>query len=96
MEDINNNEPLKKANEVLNEISDDEYEQELAFKRKLYLMDKKAIRESGYDKGLADGIEQGTIQEKIKVAEKMLEEKVSIETIIKCTGLTEEEIEKLK
>ncbi len=88
MEDMKDNEPLKKANKVLEEISDDEHEQELAFQRLMYEMDKKAIRAAGYDKGVEDGI--------IEVAKKMLQQGISIETIVECTGLKKEEIEKLK
>ena len=44
-----------------------------------------------YSKGVDDGIEE----EKIQIAKKMLKEKVSIEFIIKVTGLSKEEVEQL-
>ena len=36
------------------------------------------------------------LTKKLDIARNMLEEKISIETIIKCTGLTKEEIEKIQ
>ena len=41
------------------------------------------------------GIQKGAKQKQIEIAKKMLENKMDIETIIKITGLTKEEIEKL-
>ena len=38
---------------------------------------------------------EGAKQKQIEIAKKMLENKMDIETIIKITGLTKEEIEKL-
>ena len=92
MEDVNNNEALKKAKEVLDEISGDKREEELAFQRLMYKMDIEATEAAGYDRG----IEQGVAMEKLEIARNLLEEKISIETIIKCTGLTKEEIEKMQ
>ena len=88
MSEIENNEALKNAKKLLEEISQSEYEQELAFKRDLYLMDKEAIKAAGYDKG--------TQEEKIKIAKKLLKENIDISVIMKVTELTEEEIKDLK
>ena len=100
MEDMNNNEPLEKANKVLNEISDNEHEQELAFQRLMYKMDQKAVEAAGYDKGLEEGIHKGKIEgekeKSIKVAKTMLKKGIPVEVIIECTELTKEEIERLK
>ena len=41
------------------------------------------------------GMQKGAKQKQIEIAKKMLENKMDIETIIKITGLTKEEIEKL-
>lgn len=95
MEDMNNNESLKKAKEELNKISEDEREEELAFQRLIYKMDQEACEALGYDRGLKAGEEKGKDEEKIEIAKNMLEQNISIETIIKCTGLTKEELEKL-
>ncbi len=112
MREVEENEGLKEAQELLEQISLDEHEQELAFKRELYEMDKKAIKAAGYYEGLEEGIQQGTKEgikkgieqgkiegekeKAIKIAKNMYKKGISIETIIECTGLTKEEIEKLK
>lgn len=46
--------------------------------------------------GIEQGIEQGEKIEKIKIAKKMLDKKIDIETIIETTGLSEEEIKKIQ
>ncbi len=51
--------------------------------------------EKGLKKGIEQGIEQGSKQEKIEIAKKMLEDEVPLETILKYTNLTKEEIEDL-
>lgn len=42
------------------------------------------------------GVEHGSKEQSVKIARKMLEENLDIEIIVKTTGLTKEEIEKLK
>lgn len=96
MNDIEKNEALKKAKEILEEISSDEKERELAFRRKLAIMDQKALRASGYDEGHAIGKKEGKIEGKKEDAKQMLKEGLDIELIIKITGLTKDEIAKLK
>ena len=104
MSEVKKNESLKKAHEVLNEISDDEREEELAFQRLMYIMDKKAIEAAGFDKGEKVGMEKGIQEgvkkdkksEKIKIAKVLLNKRVDIDIISESTGLTKEEIEKLK
>ena len=59
MKDINDNEPLKEAKELLKRLSRDEREEELAFQRLMYVMDQKAIEASGYDKGEKIGYDRG-------------------------------------
>ena len=78
------NEGLKEANEKLNGLSEDEKMQRIAWWRQKAIMDEKAI----YSKGVQE--------EKEEIARKMLEEKMDIILISKLTGLTKEEIEKLK
>ena len=99
----NADESIKKAKEVLDEISEDEHEQYLAHLREKYIFERQGIEEAGFDKGMAKGIEQGIEkgiekgieQEKRMLAKKMKEDNVDIKKIIKYTGLTKEEIEKL-
>ena len=91
---------IKKAKEVLEEISKDKRERYLAELREKYILDQKAIEDAGYDKGLRDGlsrgISQGQKEEKKKIAKNLLQLNMSIEQIEEATGLTKEEIEKLK
>ena len=86
-----NNKAVKKAKEVLEEISQDERERYLAELRQKYIMDQKAMIDAGYDKGL----EQGEKNKAIEIARKMRKEKISIEQIVRITGLTEREIKEL-
>ena len=94
-----NNKAIKKAKEVLEQISQDEHERYLAELREKYIMDQKAIADAGYDKGLArgreEGIKYGEKNKSLEIAKKMKEENISMEQIEKITGLTKEEIENL-
>ena len=81
------NKELKKAKEVLEEISQDEHERYLAELRQKYIMDQKAIAGAGYDKGIQD--------EKQNIAKKLKEKGMSIGEIEEITGLVKEEIEKI-
>ncbi len=93
------NENLKEAVEKLDRISEDEKMQRIIELREKAIRDEHAI----YAKGVDDGIEKGIIEGKnkgakekeLQIAKNMLKEKASIEFIIKVTGLTKEEIEKL-
>ena len=87
----NADESIKKAKEVLDEISEDEHEQYLAHLREKYIFERQGIEEAGFDKGVIEG----SRKEKCEIAKKMKENNIDIEIIIKCTGLTKEEIEKL-
>ena len=86
------NKEIKKAKNILEEISQDEREIYLAELREKYIMDQKAIEGAGYDKGVKVGIERGIE----KVAKNMIKNKIDINIIIETTGLTKEEIENLK
>ena len=88
MEDEN----INKAKKVLETISQDERERRLTELREKYRMDQHAIMLAGYDKGLKEGIEQ----EKQQVAKKLLEMNLPLKQIIEVTGLSKEEIEKIK
>ena len=98
------NKEIKKAKEVLEEISQDEREIYLAELREKYIMDQKAIEDAGYDKGLKAGITQG-IKQGIKsgisqtqkdIVKKMLNEKFDKNIIHKITGLSIEEINNIE
>ncbi len=94
---------IQKARKILNEISQDKYEREMAELRLKYIMEMKSQEKYGYDQGYECGIEQGieqginkgTKQTKIEIAKKMKTQKIDIDLIISITELTKEEIEKL-
>ena len=87
----NADESIKKAKEVLDEISEDEHEQYLAHLREKYIFERKGIEEAGFDKGLA----QGAKSKQIEIAKKMKAKNMKIDEIAEITDLTKEEIEKL-
>ncbi len=86
------NKNLKEAVEKLDRISEDEKMQRIIELREKAIRDEHAI----YAKGLDDGVEKGAREKQIEIAKSMLKENMDIEIIIKITGLTKEEIEKLK
>ncbi len=102
--EMGDNKEIKKAKEVLEEISKDKREIYLAELREKYILDQKAIEDAGYDMGLKDGmtqgishgLAQGRLEEKKKIAKNLLKLNISIEQIEEVTGLTKEEIKKLK
>ena len=97
------NEKVKKAEEELEYLSGDEAERRIAYLRETAEIDRKFAmtaardqgREEGRAEGIAEGKSEGRAEEKIDVAKKMLAEKMDINLIIKITGLTKDEIEKL-
>ena len=98
----NADESIKKAKEVLDEISEDEHEQYLAHLREKYIFERQGIEEAGFDKGLAQGLAKGLakgLAEKKQsleaVAKKLKAKNMKIGEISEITGLTKEEIEKL-
>ena len=78
------NEDIKKAKEELDDISKDRLLRRMALKAEMERMDN--------EQRMYEAKKQG----KIEVAKKMLEEKLEVEMIAKVTGLTKEEILKLK
>jgi predicted transposase/invertase (TIGR01784 family) len=114
MEDwiMSENENIKKAKEELDKISQDKHERWLAEMREKAIKDEIALRKTGYNegieegikrgmeegikKGLEEGVKKGSNDEKIEIAKNMLKENIEIDTIIKVTKLTKEEIAKLK
>ncbi len=85
------NEKVKKAEEELEYLSGDEAERRIAYLRETAEIDRKFAMTAARDQGRAEG----KIEEKIETAKKMLAEEMDINLIIKITGLTKDEIEKL-
>lgn len=95
----NMGEDIKAAKKVLEQISQDDREREKAYLRDKYIRDWNSTINEGFEQGLAEGKAEGRAegerQQAMKTAKIMLEEGSDIEFIVKCTGLTKEEIEKL-
>ena len=85
------NKNMKQAKEKLNTLSADEEMRILAELREKAILDERSLKEGYYNDGIKVGIEQTNKEN----AKKMKEEGINIETIIKITNLTKEEIEKL-
>ena len=83
---------ISKAKENLEKLSEDEHERYLADLREKYIRDQYSIEAYGYDRGKNEGEKERTIS----IAKKMLEQKIDMEVIKKCTGLDKEELENLK
>ena len=79
---------LKEAVEKLEVISGDEKMRRIAELRLKYILDRNA--------DIRTGIEQGKQLEKLEIIKNLIELKMPIEQIAKATGLSKEEIEKLK
>ena len=88
---MKNNESMKKAKEKLNTMSEDETIRRLAELREKAILDELEVKAYSYKKGKNDGIEQNNKE----IAKKMKEENIDLSIILKITGLTKEEIEKL-
>ena len=56
---------------------------------------KKQGMKQGLELGKKQGIEHGKKEEKLKIAKNMLNDNIDVDTIIKYTGLSKEEIQKL-
>ena len=91
---------IKKAEEELEYLSGD------AKLRRIAELKEKALRDEatmiivgmreGLEKGIEKGLEKGRKQTQYDIAKNMLSENVDIDTIIRFTGLSEEEITSLK
>ena len=105
---LDKNEAIKEAKKVYDELMADEHERTLIKLREKYIRDYNTIKEDGYnngyndgkDAGLTQGLERGQKQgeqkKTIEIAKKMLKENVDVDFIVKMTGLSKEELEKLK
>ena len=78
---------LKKANEELEKLKQDEINSWYALRRQGAVVDEK-LR-------LSYATRKGIEQEKIEIAKKMIKQGIDIKNIIICTGLSKDEVEKL-
>ena len=95
-----NDEVLKQAKTELYRLSMDSEERERYNMREKAIYDEISALENaekkGIEQGLQQGLEEGAKQEKIDIAKKALSSGLDIKTVSEITGLSENEIEKLK
>jgi predicted transposase/invertase (TIGR01784 family) len=108
MEMKKKNEDIAEALWKLEDISEDKKLRRMAQLKERWERDERSAREYFEEKGLLEGREQGLKEgmkagkkagkreEQIKIAKEMIKNKINIEIISECTGLTKEEIEELK
>ena len=98
------NKDINKAIAELEQVSGNERLRRIAELKEKYIRDEQAsieyAQDEGYKHGKEDGIAEGEARGKAKgkteIAKKMLKKCMKIEDIIELTGLSQEEIEKLK
>ena len=88
-------EALKKAREILEDMSKDEHERYIASLREKYILDQNSIRETGIEEGIKQEIKQGIEKRNTEMILKMKSMNMKIEQIAEITGLTKDEIEKI-
>ena len=93
---MDKNEAIKEAKKVYDELMADEHERTLIKLREKYIRDYNTIKEDGYNNWYNDGKELGAKEKMVEIAKKMLKENVDVDFIVKMTGLSKEELEKLK
>ena len=101
---MNENNYIKKATEELKQVSGDYEIRRIAELREKAIRDEAAALEyaneeglrQGIEQGVKQGIKQGIVQEKVSIAKNLLNLNVDIDTIIQATGLSKEQILKLK
>lgn len=82
---------MSKLNSEVNRLNDDSEFIEFLTNEEEYEIENQSI----YDHGFSQGIEQGSFNEKIAIAKNMLMNNMDVETIVKLTGISKEEVEKL-
>ena len=90
------NKEVKKASKELERMSMSYEERWLYDARKFREWDERSLKEYEIEEATKKGLEIGEKKSKLETAKKMLEEGIKIETIIKITGLTKEEIMDVK
>lgn len=104
---MSKNKEIKKAQEEYEYLTGDEAERRIAFLREKAIRDENSIFDAGKDIGFKDGIEKGIKQgiakgekqgkkkEQREIVKSMIKENIPVETIMKITKLSKEEIEKI-
>ena len=96
---MDENEEIKKANEVLDNLQQDKREQYLAHLRLKYILDKNSGEQDSYDRGMEAGRKEGKSEGKKETQKEvvlnMYKKDISIEDICEIVKLPKEEVEKI-
>ena len=91
---------LKEVTRLMREYSEDTsnliYYDKEAMDESIRKTDLKFAKEEGFDDGYDNGVIDGIHVNSMEIAKEMLNNKIDINTIIKCTKLSKEEILKLQ
>lgn len=91
---------IEEAMELLEQISQDKELQRRIELRQKAILDQNSAKTSniqyGIKKGLEQGLEQGKLKRELEIAKNMLAKNIEVSIISEVTGLSIEEIDKLK
>ena len=93
---IQSKEALQMAGELLMSISQDERERAVFRSRRMYQTDQQSNIATAEDRGVQRGRAEGRVERNIEIARQALQMKMSAADIAKLTGLTYEEVERLR
>lgn len=84
------------AGNLLMSISQDERERAVFRSRRMYQTDQQSNIATAEDRGVQRGRAEGWVERNIEIARQALQMKMSAADIAKLTGLTYEEVERLR
>ena len=90
------NKEIKKAKEELEYLTGDEAQRRIAELREKAIRDEKANLRGAREEGKMEGREEGEKNKQLEIAKKLKKINMDIKTIAQITGLTIEELEKIK
>ena len=93
---IASKEVLQMAGNLLMSISQDERERAVFRSRRMYQTDQQSNIATAEDRGVQRGRAEGRVERNIEIARQALQMKMSAADIAKLTGLTYEEVERLR
>lgn len=93
---IASKEVLQMAGNLLMSISQDERERAVFRSRRMYQTDMQSNLATAEDRGVQRGRAEGRVERNIEIARQALQMKMSAADIAKLTGLTYEEVERLR
>lgn len=93
---IASKEVLQMAGNLLMSISQDERERAVFRSRRMYQTDLRSNLATAEDRGVQRGRAEGRVERNIEIARQALQMKMSAADIAKLTGLTYEEVERLR